>query len=41
MTENLVHDLLPHQGCVITRTTDGIDIFGSTMKWVPSLYANS
>jgi len=24
--ENLIHRLLPHQGCVITRTAEGIDI---------------
>jgi hypothetical protein len=36
MTENLIHRLLPHQGCVITRTADGIDIAGSAMNWVMS-----
>ena len=34
--ENLIHVLLPHQGCVITRTGDGIDIAGSAMNWVMS-----
>jgi hypothetical protein len=36
MPENLIHLLIPHQGCVITRTSDGIEIFGSAMKWVMS-----
>ncbi len=36
MAENLIHQLLPHQGCVITRTPDGIDIAGSAMNWVMS-----
>ena len=36
MSENLIHSLIPHQGCVITRTVDGIEIFGSAMKWVMS-----
>ncbi|HEU4869997.1 MAG TPA: hypothetical protein VFT08_04040 [Pyrinomonadaceae bacterium] len=36
MSENLIHLLLPHQGCVITRAVDGIEIFGSAMKWVMS-----
>ena len=36
MTENLIHQLLPHQGCVITRTDDGIAIAGSAMNWVMS-----
>ena len=36
MAENLIHQLLPHQGCVITRTVDGIDIAGSAMNWVMS-----
>lgn len=26
MAENLIHRLIPHQGCVISRTVDGIDI---------------
>ena len=36
MAENLIHQLIPHQGCVITRTVDGIDIAGSAMNWVMS-----
>ena len=36
MAENLIHRLVPHQGCVITRTADGIEIFGSAMNWVMS-----
>ena len=36
MAENLIHRLLPHQGCVIARTADGIDIAGSAMDWVMS-----
>ena len=36
MPENLIHRLIPHQGCVITRTVDGIDISGSAMNWVMS-----
>ena len=36
MAENLIHRLLPHQGCVITRTAEGIDIAGSAMNWVMS-----
>ena len=36
MTENLIHRLIPHQGCVITRTADGIEIAGSAMNWVMS-----
>ena len=36
MTSNLIHQLIPHQGCVITRTADGIDIAGSAMIWVMS-----
>jgi hypothetical protein len=26
MSENLIHRLVPHQGCVITRTAEGIEI---------------
>ena len=26
MADNLIHKLIPHQGCVITRTGDGIQI---------------
>ena len=36
MTENLIQQLIPHQGCVITRTVDGIEISGSAMNWVMS-----
>ena len=36
MRENLIHQLLPHQGCTITRTADGVEIFGSAMNWVMS-----
>jgi hypothetical protein len=36
MAEPLIHRLIPHQGCVITRTGDGIDISGSAMSWVMS-----
>jgi hypothetical protein len=36
MSENLIHRLIPHQGCVITRTGDGIEIAGSAMNWVMS-----
>lgn len=36
MTENLIHRLIPHQGCVIKRTVDGIEISGSAMNWVMS-----
>ena len=36
MPENLIHRLLPHQGCTITRTPDGVDISGSAMNWVMS-----
>jgi len=36
MAENLIHRLIPHQGCVITRSGDGIDISGSAMNWVMS-----
>ena len=36
MAENLIHQLIPHQGCVISRTADGIDIAGSAMNWVMS-----
>jgi hypothetical protein len=27
--ENLVHQLLPHQGCTITRIANGVEISGS------------
>lgn len=36
MTDNLIARLLPHQGCVITPTADGVDIAGSAMHWVMS-----
>jgi len=36
MADNLIHQLIPHQGCVITRTADGIEIAGSAMNWVMS-----
>ena len=36
MPENLIRKLIPHQGCVITPTDDGIDIAGSAMNWVMS-----
>ena len=36
MSDNLIHQLLPHQGCVITRTDEGIEIAGSAMNWVMS-----
>jgi hypothetical protein len=36
MSENLISKLLPHQGCVIRRTGDGIEIAGSAMNWVMS-----
>src|SRR6185312_9218169 len=36
MAENLISKLIPHQGCVITRTGDGIEIAGSAMNWVMS-----
>ena len=36
MAENLISKLVPHQGCVITRIDDGIQIAGSAMNWVMS-----
>jgi hypothetical protein len=36
MPENLIAKLIPHQGCVITRIDDGIQIAGSAMNWVMS-----
>lgn len=36
MAENLISKLIPHQGCVITRKDDGIEIAGSAMNWVMS-----
>jgi hypothetical protein len=34
MAENLIHQLIPHQGAVITRTADGIDISSTARNWV-------
>lgn len=34
MAENLIHRLMPHQGAVITRTADGIDIASAGQNWV-------
>ena len=34
MSENLIHRLIPHQGCVIKRTAEGIEVAGSAMNWV-------
>jgi hypothetical protein len=36
VAENLIGKLVPHQGCVITRVDDGIQIAGSAMNWVMS-----
>lgn len=36
MADNLIYQLLPHQGCVIRRTDEGIEIHGSAMNWVMS-----
>ena len=36
MAENLIDRLVPHQGCVITRKGDAIEIAGSAMNWVMS-----
>jgi hypothetical protein len=36
MSENLIARLIPHQGCVITRRDDAIEIAGSAMNWVMS-----
>jgi len=36
MAENLIHKLVPHQGCVIRRINEGIEIAGSAMNWVMS-----
>ena len=35
-SENLIDKPIPHQGCVITRLDDGIQIAGSAMNWVMS-----
>jgi hypothetical protein len=34
MSENLIHRLIPHQGCVISRIDGGIQVAGSAMNWV-------
>lgn len=34
MSENLIGRLLPHQGCVITPTGDGIEIVSTSQNWV-------
>lgn len=36
MSDNLIARLIPHQGCVITRRDDSIEIAGSAMNWVMS-----
>jgi hypothetical protein len=36
MAENLISRLIPHQGCVISRIDEGIQIVGSAMNWVMS-----
>lgn len=36
MAENLIHRLIPHQGCVISPTAEGVDIAGAAMNWVMS-----
>jgi hypothetical protein len=36
MAENLIGKLVPHQGCVIKRTDEGIEVAGSAMNWVMS-----
>jgi len=36
MAENLIGRLIPHQGCAIKRSGDGIEIAGSAMNWVMS-----
>jgi hypothetical protein len=36
MADNLVNKLVPHQGCVLTRKDEGIEIAGSAMNWVMS-----
>ncbi len=36
MSDNLIGNLMPHQGCVITRTDQGIKVAGSAMNWVMS-----
>jgi hypothetical protein len=36
MSENLTMRLIPHQGCVITRKDNFVEIAGSAMNWVMS-----
>ena len=36
MAENLIGKLVPHQGCVITRNGEAVEIAGSAMNWVMS-----
>jgi hypothetical protein len=36
MAENLISKLVPHQGCVIKRSGEAIEIAGSAMNWVMS-----
>jgi len=36
VAENLISKLVPHQGCVITRKDEDIEIAGSAMNWVMS-----
>lgn len=36
MPKNLIDELVPHQGCVITRRNDAIEVAGSAMNWVMS-----
>jgi len=36
MADNLIHKLMPHQGCVLTPIDDAIQIAGSAMNWVMS-----
>jgi hypothetical protein len=36
MMENLISELIPHQGCAITRIDEGIKVAGSAMNWVLS-----
>jgi hypothetical protein len=36
MAENLIDKLVPHQGCVLIRNGDAVEIAGSAMNWVMS-----
>jgi hypothetical protein len=36
MAENLIGKLVPHQGCVIRRNGEAVEIAGSAMDWVMS-----